>query len=367
MSMGSDGVLTIQAGPAALDHLRRHGLRAGDVAAIAGAAGGPKGLILQAIDQFLFGEWLPQAPRQRTLIGASIGAWRMAAACHADPASAFQRLGDLYCEQRYPRKPSPQLVSEVCIRILQDFVGGHENEIVDHPQHKLNILVSRGRGLLQQPTRSAQTVAGFATATLANLASRKLLARHLDRVIFSAQPTPWLATPFDAFDTRFAPLQQDNLATALLASGTLPFIMPPVTAIPHAPPGTYWDGGLIDYHLALPYARLAGQPEGGLVLYPHFTNHLVPGWLDKPLCWRRAGRGTHRHWLDNVILISPSQRFLQALPRQKLPDRSDFMHHGLDHAARIADWRTAIRAGQRLRDALAAFIARPDPALVMPL
>jgi hypothetical protein len=92
--------LDFHAGPRALAHLREHGLRAQDVAIVPAAAGGPKGLILQSLDQWLFGNWLPSAPRERTLIGASIGAWRMAAACHADPGAAFQRLGDLYCEQR---------------------------------------------------------------------------------------------------------------------------------------------------------------------------------------------------------------------------------------------------------------------------
>ena len=65
--------LEIHAGPKALAHLREHGLRAQDIAIVAGAAGGPKGLILQALDQWLFGTWLPSAPRERTLIGASIG------------------------------------------------------------------------------------------------------------------------------------------------------------------------------------------------------------------------------------------------------------------------------------------------------
>lgn len=94
--------LAIHAGPKALAHIRAHGLRAQDIAVIPAAAGGPKGLIFQKLDQWLFGEWLPVALRERTLIGASIGAWRMAAACDPDPAAAFQRLGDAYCEQRYP-------------------------------------------------------------------------------------------------------------------------------------------------------------------------------------------------------------------------------------------------------------------------
>jgi hypothetical protein len=104
--------LSFHAGPKALARIRSHGLRAADVAIVPGAAGGPKGLILQALDQYVFGEWLPTAPRERTLIGSSIGAWRMAAACQADPAAAFARLGALYCGQRYTAasatRPSPR-------------------------------------------------------------------------------------------------------------------------------------------------------------------------------------------------------------------------------------------------------------------
>ena len=50
--------LEIHAGPRALRHLREHGLRAADVRAIPAAAGGPKGLVLNPLDRFLFGQWL---------------------------------------------------------------------------------------------------------------------------------------------------------------------------------------------------------------------------------------------------------------------------------------------------------------------
>jgi hypothetical protein len=67
-------VLDIHARPNALAHIRQHGLRAQDIAVVPAAAGGPKGLIFQKLDQWLFGSWLPSAPRERTLISASIGA-----------------------------------------------------------------------------------------------------------------------------------------------------------------------------------------------------------------------------------------------------------------------------------------------------
>jgi hypothetical protein len=361
--------ISIHAGPKALAHLHEHGLRASDIAIVPAAAGGPKGLVLQKLDQWLFGSWLPSAPRERTLIGTSIGAWRMAAACQPDPVAAFERLGELYCAQCYPPQPSAQFVSACCADLLAGVLAGHEREITSHPHYRLHILVSRGRKLLKAPRRNLAVSAGFGLAVLGNLVSRTQLAQHLARVVIGDQRDPvfWLKAKFDAFDTQFAPLAPDNLASALLASGTLPFTMEPVRDIPHAPSGVYWDGGLIDYHLALPYSRVAGNPEGGLVLYPHFGDQIVPGWLDKPLPWRRAGFGRNRDWLDNVILVSPSRAFLQTLSRGKLPDRKDFRYYGENHDFRILNWKLAIGEGERLRDALAAFVENPDPNQVEPI
>lgn len=366
--------LSFFAGPKALQLIREHGLRAQDVAIVPAAAGGPKGLIFQALDQFLFGDWLPSSPRERTLIGASIGAWRMAAACHADPVAAFARMGELYCDQHYSAKPSAREVTEGTIQLLQNFVGGHEAEIVHHADYRLHMLTVRGRRLLRAPKGKFAAASGFAAATLANLPARSGLAGHLERLVISDERDPafWLKAKFDAFHTHFAPLREDNVAAGLLASGTLPLVMEPVRAIPHAPPGTYWDGGLIDYHLALPYSRAAGGPlagntTGGLVLYPHFTQHIVPGWLDKGLPWRRAAVGKHRDWLDNVLVVAPSTAFLQTLSRGRLPDRQDFYYYGTDHAFRSQNWKLAIAQGQYLRDEFAAFAAAPDLARIAPI
>ena len=353
-------------------------MRASDIAVIPAAAGGPKGLILNELDQWLFGGWLANAPRQRSLIGASIGAWRMATASMADPAHGFQRLADLYCRQSYTAKPSSDQVTQVLTELLHQLVHGHIDEIVGQAQHRLHILTIKGRGLLRAPQQTFSTKAGFIAATLANVSSRSHLARHMERVIFSDQrdDVSWLKTKFDAFPTEFASLTNANLSTALLASGTLPLIMDPVRHIPDAPAGTYWDGGLIDYHLALPYSRLCSQPAAefsvnpsapgstNLVLYPHFTDHIIPGWLDKAFAWRRAHKGKNVHWLDNVILVAPSPQFIRSLPRQKLPDRKDFVFHGLNHAQRIQEWKQAIGASAHLRDAFAAFVENPDVRLI---
>ena len=359
--------LSFHAGPRALAHLRHHGLRARDVAIVPAAAGGPKGLIFQALDQWLFGSWLAGAPRERALIGSSIGAWRMAAACHADPVAAFARLGELYCGQRYSSAtPTPQEIDDVCQQLLKDFVGGFEQEVVSHPHHRLHLLTVRGLRGLADPAHRRAEIAGFVAASLLNLASRERLAHMLERVVVSdgRGVPPWLAQRFDKFTTHYSTLSADNLGAALLASGTLPLVMKPVRAIAGVPAGTYWDGGIIDYNLALPYSRLA---EGELVLYPHFSQHIVPGWLDKALPWRRAARGANRGWLDNVLIVAPTAGFLRTLPRNKLPERQDFKHYGLDHDTRIRNWKKAMGEGQRLRDEFAAFVASPDLSRVMPI
>jgi predicted acylesterase/phospholipase RssA len=361
--------IVIRAGRKAYAHLQQHGLRARDIALIPAAAGGPKGLIFQKLDQWVFGHWLPGAPRERTLIGASVGAWRMAAACHDDPVSAFQRLSELYCAQTYPPGPSPQYVTQTCLDFLDGMIGGHEKEIVTHPHYRLHILASRGKALLKNPKRNLTATAGFGLAVLSNLLARRQLATHLGRVVISdaREPAFWLKAKFDAFDTQFVALNEGNLRQALIASGTLPFIMEPVTQIAGAPAGTYWDGGLIDYHLALPYSRIAGNPEGGLVFYPHFNEYIVPGWFDKTLPWRRARSGRYREWMDNVIVVAPSRSFLQTLTRGKLPDRNDFHYYGQNDALRILNWKLAINEGEQLRDALEAFIEKPDMSIVSPI
>ena len=73
--------LRIHAGPRARQQLEQQGLRPADVGVIPAAAGGPKGLILGPMDRFIFGEWLPRSDQPVHLVGASIGAWRMATAC----------------------------------------------------------------------------------------------------------------------------------------------------------------------------------------------------------------------------------------------------------------------------------------------
>ena len=147
--------------------------------------------------------------------------------------------------------------------------------------------------------------------------------------------------PFDEFGLVNVALDDANADDALLASGSIPLLAEPVRNIAGGPPGNYWDGAMVDYHLLLPYPKLTRA--GGrhrIVFYPHFNDYVTPGWLDKHLPWRKAPRA--HPWLDDMLLAAPSPAFLARLPNGKLPDRRDFYRYGPDHAARIATWERAI-------------------------
>jgi hypothetical protein len=346
--------ITIRLGQRARQRIAAEGVQAADIAIVPAAAGGPKGLILHGLDCWMFGEFFRRAPRQRKLVGASIGAWRMAASAFHDPVAAHQRLARLYAGQRYPNKVTPDYVSRTCRALLDELLDGRAGEAVNHPHHHVSVLTVRGIGALGSTNGTRwREMTGFLLAAAGNALSRKRLAASMERVIFHHQhdDARWLRDDFDAFAGHFVGLSEANLRDALLASGSIPLVLEAVTNIAGAPAGAYWDGGLIDYHLHLPYQR-----DPGLVLYPHFSDYIVPGWLDKSMPWRRARDAS----LDNMILVSPSPEFVRALPNAKLPDRKDFTVYGQDHERRNRDWLHAIGESERLAEAFARWCDKPD-------
>jgi hypothetical protein len=344
--------LQIHAGTRALKHLQERGLVPSDVRAIPAAAGGPKGLVLNPLDQYLFGEWLAESTHTVHLLGASIGAWRMATACLADPIAAFAQLADDYVHQNYAhapgKAPTPDHVSEVFGAKLTERFGGREAELLNHPRYRLHVFTSRGRHLLRRESRW-RTPLGYLGAFATNAVSRRAMGVWLERVVFSApQESQPLPIPLSDYRSRNVALTAQNLLPSLLASCSIPLWLNAVHNIPGAPRGAYWDGGITDYHLHLDYAAM---PDG-LVLYPHFQRTVIPGWLDKPLKHRH--RATPR--LDTVIVLSPNPAWVATLPGGKLPDRGDFKRYGDDLQARVRDWSRAVRESERLRDDFAAWV-----------
>ena len=345
-------LLDIRLGREAQSHIESHGLAPQDVGCLPAAAGGPKGLALLPFDRMLVREWLPRIARLE-LIGASIGAWRAAALAQHDALAALDRLQQAYVrEQNYPPRPTPRHVAGACRAIARAVTNGESLQARNGVA--LSVITSRASGPLQRGSRAA-----FARAALDNTLARSRLATHLRRVVFLAGEHSVLSST-DAFGYEGVPLDDHNCEDALLASGSIPLICDPVRDIAGARSGDYWDGGLIDYHLMLPYG-----PVPGLVLYPHFVPWVTPGWLDKGLRWRARPR--QHEWLGKVILIAPSAAMLARLPNGKLPDRQDFYRYGSDHAGRIAAWERAIAESERFAEAAMRWLESPDLSLARPL
>jgi hypothetical protein len=353
--------LRIYAGPAARKYIEENGLHPRDVRTIPGAAGGPKGLILGPIDRFLFSEWLPQSTQPIDLVGASIGAWRLANACLEDSKTAFEQFEHGYIHQHFevPTGQKRLSASQVSAQFgagLRSFYGGRVDELLRHPRFRLHVITARGRHILGREGR-ARTPVGYLGAFLANSVRRRSLGAWLERVVFSS---PGAALPFGTqdFRTRQVALMAANFELALQASCSIPFMLAAVHDIPGAPRGAYWDGGITDYHLHLDYAA-----ADGIVLYPHFQQAVVPGWLDKGLKWRHGAT----RFLDRMVLLAPDPAWVKGLPNGKLPDRNDFVRYGRDASARMKAWRTAAEESQRLADEFAQWLNAGSARDLLPL
>jgi hypothetical protein len=164
--------LKIFAGPRARAQLRERGLAPADVRVIPAAAGGPKGLALNPLDRFLFGHWLRDSAQSLHLMGASIGAWRMACACLPDADAALAQLADDYIAQVYPhapgKPPKARDVTRVFGATIDARLGARSAELLAHPTRHLHVVTSRGRHLMRREGR-LRTPLGYLGAFATNL------------------------------------------------------------------------------------------------------------------------------------------------------------------------------------------------------
>lgn len=341
--------LSVFMGRAAKATIAEHGWQDAPFRTLVGASGGPKWLILSEMDQVLASQLLTHTSRPMTLLGSSIGTWRHACLTQPDPVAAIKRLQHIYLYQQYSSpKPTPQEVSEVAGTMLREALGPQgAQHLINHPTLRNAIVTARAKNIARGQ-QGLSLVAAMGVATLTNAWSRNGLERFFQRVIFCHPALT--AAPFTAgFDTQMIALAENNLISALKASGAIPLLMQCESSIAGAGEGPFWDGGIIDYHFSLDT-----PPSDGLVLYPHFCAQLTPGWFDKKL----RGRIGSPH-LSNLVLICPSDEFLMSLPYGKIPDRGDF--RAMSPEQRVAYWEVCIRESQRLAEAFHDLVTGDDP------
>ncbi len=324
----------VKAGPQALAIIRDEGLRPERVRLVAGAAGGPKWLVLYHLDRLMLSGFFGHDGAPVDFIGSSIGAWRFAAWCQDDATGALDRFRDAYIHQRYEHKPTPAEVTAESRRVMDGYIddAGVE-QILANPTRRLNVLAVKCRHLTACEDKVRMGM-GLAAAAGANLMSRAFLKYFFQRCLFGDLRH---RLPLDGGGglpfTRY-PLNDRNLKDALLASGSIPLVMAGVRTIADADRGVYRDGGMIDYHLDLPYR----PPPGDLVLMPHFSGKIIPGWLDKSLGWRRPAAAN----MAQMVMIAPSPGLVARLPGAKIPDRTDFKIFFQKNEARFACWKEAV-------------------------
>jgi len=331
--------LTFKAGAGALESVRQHGFDISSVGTIAGASGGAKWLVLSQLDRAILGSVVPQLSGPVHLIGSSIGSWRFACYAQENPVAAIERFEQAYLDQSYSEKPDIHEITARSREILSLILG--ENgvaEILANPLFRTHVMTVRSRHIMASETRAVLAL-GLMSAALLNAVSRSTLGWSFERALFyDVRDIP----PF--FDVTGFPLQRveltaENLQDAIVATGSIPLVLSGVRDIAGARPGVYRDGGVIDYHLDIPHSA-----DERLTLFPHFYGHIVPGWFDKRLKWRRPQPGN----VDRTILISPSDEFVAQLPNGKIPDRGDFLNY--EPAERVRIWKQCVAACEALAD-----------------
>ncbi len=331
--------ISVLAGSKAIKIIRDEGLNLSRVKVLAGASGAAKFLVLTGIDRMLMSLF-----KQRTdplyLIGTSIGAFRMAAYCQRNPTDALEKLEREYIAQHYDSWPARKEVTGESWRILHTYIDDDEIEyIINHPFMRISFLSNKCKGLFKSENLLLQGL-GFVLAAGVNRLNRNGLGCFFERALFCA---PGKKPPFasmDQFPLGVYHLTKSNFKTALLSSGSIPIAMEGISDI-EGVPGVFRDGGIVDYHLDIPFL----PNENGFVLYPHFYEHITPGWFDKSLN-RKPGKKN----MENVVLVAPSDKFVDSLPFSKIPDRKDFKTFSRKYKERMEYWKKVVEKNKKLGD-----------------
>ncbi|MDC9522476.1 patatin-like phospholipase family protein [Pseudoalteromonas sp. Angola-31] len=331
-------MIDIVAGKTAAKIINEQGFKPELFTSFLGASGGPKWFTLFGLDKYIFGEFFKNRTQPLNLIGSSAGAFRSACFAQNDPVAAIERLAKSYSQTRYTsNKPTLAEITLKARALLDDVFGEHGvTEILNNPIFKAHFIVAKSNGFIASENKLIQLL-GLSKSYMLNRVNRKLLGSQYERFIFGAPNSNLSITDSYNFKTQNIPLSQTNLKDALLASGSIPLVMQGIKNIAGSPQGMYRDGGIIDYHFDLKI----NNP--GLILYPHFNSEPKAGWFDKSLKRKVAPQN-----YDNVVMISPSKKFVAGLPYGKIPDRSDFTK--LDADTRIKYWNTVFSETEKLAE-----------------
>jgi hypothetical protein len=326
--------IRIKAGKRVYEIIKDGGFDFNCVSTYYGAAVGPRWLIASGFDLTLLkGEFLGRS-RAVNLVGSSAGAWRFAAWLQPEASLCYQKLLDAYINTRYSRNDNPSTVLEKFTGLINEYLEDDALPFaLANKKYRLTIITARARGLLASETQWLQKL-GLAACYLFNRISRNNIHHFAERIVFhnSSMPPSFCLQP--QFHGRYVRINEINFKYAVMASGAIPLVVAGVHNIYGAPRGVYRDGGLIDYHLSHQFAAQKNE----IVLFFHHQERIIPGWLDKNLVQRAPDPET----LSNVLMVFPTQSFVEKLPGEKVPERADFIAYLDDQETRIKNWYKAV-------------------------
>jgi hypothetical protein len=341
--------IRVKAGKRAYDIIRAGGFSLDRIATYFGPAGGPRWLVTSGFDLTLLREGLLGRRQAVWLVGASAGAWRFAAWLQPEAEKSYRALMEAYIGAAYGRKDTPATILRSLTAIIDSYIDDDALSFaLACKPYRLAILTSRS----EYPTAFERPWAqklGFILGFMANVIHPDLVHRFAERTVFyhGAQPPDFCMRK--GFRGRYFPLSEVNFKAAVVASGAIPIAVAGVADIFGAPNGVYRDGGLIDYHINQDYRTRSG----GLTLFFHHQERIIPGWMDKKLKKRRPPD----EFLDSVVMVYPSEGFVESLPDGRIPDRGDFETFIDDPATRIANWRRTVELAAPLGEEFLELIA----------
>lgn len=326
--------IRIKAGKKIYQIIKDGGFNFDSVSTYFGPAVGPRWLVASGFDLTLLKEGFLGRTKPVQLVGTSAGAFRFAAWLQPQALQSYHRLLDAYINVSYTRKDTPATGLAKVTDIVNEYVEDDALSFaLANKKYRLVIITARTRGLVAVENHWLQKT-GLIFCLVFNYFSRNNIYKFADRVVFynASKPPAFCLKP--SFRGSYVPLNEVNFKYAVLASGAIPLVIEGVRDIFGAPRGVYRDGGLIDYHLTHQFAA----KENEIVLFFHHQEKIIPGWLDKKITRRIPAA----HTLNNVLMVFPSQSFIESLPGGKVPDRTDLVTFIDDPATRINNWRKSV-------------------------
>jgi len=332
--------LIIKAGKNAFAMIRDGGFDWDRITTYYGAASGPRWLIASGFDLTLMQENCLGRNHPVLLAGASSGAWRLTPWLFPEAMKSYLELRHAYIETVFRRGITPGEVQETLKKVIDHYI---EDDAIPfalkNNRYRLAIITARSRNLLASENPLILKI-GFGLCFLSNAVFPSSIHSHFERTVFYSGPKPPLFCFRDTFRGRYIPLQADNLKHVVLASGAIPLAVAGVRDIYGAPNGIYRDGGMVDYHIN---ELFTDNPQEITLFFTH-QGWNQPTWMDKKLKYRHAPPS----FMDNVLMVYPSQDFIASLPNGKIPDRDDFVDYLDQHATRIRNWWEAVEKSKHL-------------------